>query len=170
MAKIITTRRRRSSGKVKKAAKRAARRVIVQTKKAYRRARSINVTKKDVVVSVVAAGAGAMGSEFLVKKLPVEKLPGGEITANIAIAAIGGYLTYKGVKKRNMALTGAGVGMSAICASNVIKNFTGKSATVNAPYVNPSLAAPIAYRRPALNAPFALPSVAVRTIKDEEYI
>lgn len=165
MAKIITTRRRHSSGKVKKAAKRAARRVIVQTKKAYRRARSINVTTKDVVISVAAGGAGAIGSAFVLKKLPIEN----DYVKNAAVIALGGFLTYKGVKKRNMALTGAGMGMAAVGASNVITKFI-PAGTMAAPYVNPSLAAPIAYRRPALNAPFVRPSVAVRTVKDEEYI
>ena len=165
MAKIITTRRRRSSGKVKKAAKRAARRVIVQTKKAYRRARSINVTTKDVVISVAAGGAGAIGSAFVLKKLPIEN----DYVKNAAVIALGGFLTYKGVKKRNMALTGAGMGMAAVGASNVITKFI-PAGTMAAPYINPSLAAPIAYRRPALNAPFVRPSVAVRTVKDEEYI
>ena len=165
MAKIITTRRRRSSGKVKKAAKRAARRVIVQTKKAYRRARSINVTTKDVVISVAAGGAGAIGSAFVLKKLPIEN----DYVKNAAVIALGGFLTYKGVKKRNMAITGAGMGMAAVGASNVITKFI-PAGTMAAPYVNPSLAAPIAYRRPALNAPFVRPSVAVRTVKDEEYI
>lgn len=165
MAKIITTRRRRSSGKVKKAAKRAARRVIVQTKKAYRSARSINVTTKDVVISVAAGGAGAIGSAFVLKKLPIEN----DYVKNAAVIALGGFLTYKGVKKRNMALTGAGMGMAAVGASNVITKFI-PAGTMAAPYVNPSLAAPIAYRRPALNAPFVRPSVAVRTVKDEEYI
>lgn len=165
MAKIINTRRRRSSGKVKKDAKRAARRVIVQTKKAYRRARSINVTTKDVVISVAAGGAGAIGSAFVLKKLPIEN----DYVKNAAVIALGGFLTYKGVKKRNMALTGAGMGMAAVGASNVITKFI-PAGTMAAPYVNPSLAAPIAYRRPALNAPFVRPSVAVRTVKDEEYI
>lgn len=165
MAKIITTRRRRSSGKVKKAAKRTARRVIVQTKKAYRRARSINVTTKDVVISVAAGGAGAIGSAFVLKKLPIEN----DYVKNAAVIALGGFLTYKGVKKRNMALTGAGMGMAAVGASNVITKFI-PAGTMAAPYINPSLAAPIAYRRPALNAPFVRPSVAVRTVKDEEYI
>ena len=66
MAKMITTKRRRSSGgKVRKAAKRATRRVIVQTKKVYKRAKGINVTTKDVVISVAAGGAGAIGSAFV---------------------------------------------------------------------------------------------------------
>lgn len=163
MAKMITTRRRRrKGGKVAKAAKRSARRVIVQTKKAYRRAKSINVSTKDVVISVAAGGAGAIGSAFVLKKLPIEN----EVVKNAAVIAIGGFLTYKGVKKRNMALTGAGMGMAAVGASNVITKFV--PSTMAAPFVNPSLAAPI--RRPALNAPFVRPSVVVRSVKDEEYI
>lgn len=163
MAKMITTRRRRSrGGKIAKAAKRSARRVIVQTKKAYRRAKGINVSTKDVVISVAAGGAGAIGSAFVLKKLPIEN----ELAKNAAVIAIGGFLTYKGVKKRNMALTGAGMGMAAVGASNVITKLV--PSTMAAPFVNPSLAAPI--RRPVLNAPFVRPSVVVRSVKDEEYI
>ena len=163
MAKMITTgRRRRRGGEIAKAAKRSARRVIVQTKKAYRRAKGINVSTKDVVISVAAGGAGAIGSAFVLKKLPIEN----ELAKNAAVIAIGGFLTYKGVKKRNAALTGAGMGMAAVGASNVITKLV--PSTMAAPFVNPSLAAPI--RRPVLNAPFVRPSVVVRSVKDEEYI
>ena len=165
MAKIITTRRRRSGGKVAKAAKSAARRVVVRTKKIYKRAKGINVTTKDVVISVAAGGAGAIGSAFVLKKLPIEN----DYIKNAAVLAIGGFLTYKGVKKRNMAMTGAGMGMAAVGASNVIMKVLPVTSTVSAPFVNPMLAAPI--RRPAaLAAPFVRPSVAVRSVKDEEYI
>lgn len=165
MAKIIkTSRRRRSPAKVAKAAKGAARRVVVRTKEIYRRAKSINVSTKDVVISVAAGGAGAIGSAFVLKKLPIEN----DYIKNAAVLAIGGFLTYKGVKKRNMALTGAGMGMAAVGASNVILKVLPGTSTVAAPFVNPMLAAPI--RRPALAAPFVRPSVAVRSVKDEEYI
>lgn len=166
MAKMISTKRRRSSGgKVRKAAKRATRRVIVQTKKVYKRAKGINVTTKDVVISVAAGGAGAIGSAFVLKKLPIEN----EVVKNAAVIALGGFLTYKGVKKRNMAMTGAGMGMAAVGASNVITKFI-PSATMAAPFVNPSLAAPIRNRRPALAAPFVRPSFVARTVKEEDYI
>lgn len=161
MAKIIKSRRRK--GGTKKAAKRTATRVIVQTKKAYRRAKSINVSTKDVVISVAAGGAGAIGSAFVLKKLPIEN----DYIKNAAVLAIGGFLTYKGVKKRNMAMTGAGMGMAAVGASNVIMKVL-PSSTLAAPFVNPMLAAPI--RRPALAAPFVRPSVRAAAIKDEEYI
>lgn len=161
MAKII--KRRRRKGGVKKAAKRTATSVIVQTKKAYRRAKSINVSTKDVVISVAAGGAGAIGSAFVLKKLPIEN----DYIKNAAVLALGGFLTYKGVKKRNMAMTGAGMGMAAVGASNVIMKVLPAS-TLAAPFVNPMLAAPI--RRPALAAPFVRPSVRAAAIKDEEYI
>ena len=90
MAKMITTkRRRRSGGKVSKAAKSATRRVIVQTKKVYKRAKGIKVTTKDVVISVAAGGAGAIGSAFVLKKLPIEN----EVVKNAAVIALGGFLT-----------------------------------------------------------------------------
>lgn len=165
MAKMITTKRRRySGGKVRKAAKRATRRVIVQTKKVYKRAKGINVTTKDVVISVAAGGAGAIGSAFVLKKLPIEN----EVVKNAAVIALGGFLTYKGVKKRNMAMTGAGMGMAAVGASNVITKFI--PSTMAAPFVNPSLAAPIRNRRPALAAPFVRPSFVARSVKEEDYI
>ena len=73
MAKIISKKRRR--GGAKKAAKSAARRVIVQTKKVYKRAKGINVTTMDVVISVAAGGAGAIGSAVVIQKLPATLNP-----------------------------------------------------------------------------------------------
>lgn len=166
MAKIITKSRRRSGG-IKKAAKRAARRVVVQTKKIYKSAKGYNVQTKDVVISVAAGGVGAIGSTMILQKLPTEKLPGGAKTANALVAALGGFVAYKGLKKKSMAITGLGMGMAAASAAGFIQSFT--ATTVNAPFVNPTIAAPIRTLPPQLNAPFVRPSI-VRTVKDEEYI
>lgn len=166
MAKIISKKRRR--GGAKKAAKSAARRVIVQTKKVYRRAKGINVTTKDVVISVAAGGAGAIGSAIVIEKLPATI---NDTLKNAIVTAAGGFLAYKGVKKRNMALTGAGMGMAAVGAAKMAKQFIPNVPALGAPFVNPMLAAPIRMRR-TVGAPYVKP-VALRgcaKVADEDYI
>lgn len=166
MAKIISKKRRR--GGAKKAAKSAARRVIVQTKKVYKRAKGINVTTKDVVISVAAGGAGAIGSAIVIEKLPATI---NDTLKNAIVTAAGGFLAYKGVKKRNMALTGAGMGMAAVGAAKMAKQFIPNVPTLGAPFTNPMLAAPIRMKR-TVDAPFVKP-VALRgcaKIADEDYI
>lgn len=166
MAKIISKKRRR--GGAKKAAKSAARRVIVQTKKVYKRAKGINVTTKDVVISVAAGGAGAIGSAIVIEKLPATI---NDTLKNAIVTAAGGFLAYKGVKKRNMALTGAGMGMAAVGAAKMAKQFIPNVPTLGAPFTNPMLAAPIRMRR-TVGAPFTKP-VALRgcaKVADEDYI
>ena len=166
MAKIISKKRRR--GGAKKAAKSAARRVIVQTKKVYKRAKGINVTTKDVVISVAAGGAGAIGSAIVIEKLPATL---NDTLKNALVTDAGGFLAYKGVKKRNMALTGAGMGMAAVGAAKMAKQFIPNVPTRGAPFTNPMLAAPIRMRR-TVGAPFVKP-VALRgcaKVADEDYI
>ena len=166
MAKIISKKRRR--GGAKKAAKSAARRVIVQTKKVYKRAKGINVTTKDVVISVAAGGAGAIGSAIVIEKLPATI---NDTLKNAIVTAAGGFLAYKGVKKRNMALTGAGMGMAAVGAAKMAKQFIPNVPALGAPFTNPMLAAPIRMRR-TVGAPFTKP-VALRgcaKVADEDYI
>lgn len=166
MAKIISKKRRR--GGAKKAAKSAARSVIVQTKKVYKRAKGINVTTKDVVISVAAGGAGAIGSAIVIEKLPATL---NDTLKNALVTAAGGFLAYKGVKKRNMALTGAGMGMAAVGAAKMAKQFIPNVPALGAPFTNPMLAAPIRMRR-TVGAPFVKP-VALRgcaKVADEDYI
>lgn len=167
MAKLIKSTKRRRSG-AKKAAKSAARRVVVQTKKIYRRAKGINVSTKDVVISVASAGAGAIGSAVVLTKLPATL---NDTLKNAIVAAAGGFLTYKGVKKKNMALTGAGMGMATVGAYNMAKKFVPNVPSLNAPFINPMLAAPIRHRA-AVGAPFIKPAAlrGCRSVKDEDYI
>lgn len=175
MAKIIKARRRRSTGaKVAKKARRAARRVVVQTKKIYRSARGVNLSKKDIIISVAAGGAGAIGAAYVMQKLPATGPLAVKGVKNGLVAAAGGFLAYKGMKKRNWALASAGLGMAAAGAAGAIREFApslpGASTTTTAaaPYINaPRLAAPIARRpvaAPYINAP------RVRAVADEEYI
>ena len=165
MARIIKRKKRRRSG-ARKATRSATRSVVVRTKKIYRRAKGINVTTKDVVISVAAGGAGAIASTIVAEKLPIAN----ETVKAAAIAAAGGFLTYKGVKKKNMAVTGLGMGMAAAGAATMIKKFVPGVSTVGAPFVNPMLAAPI--RRRTVGAPYVNPRTlsGCRSVPDEDYV
>lgn len=163
MARIVKSRRRSSGGKIAKKASRAARRVVVRTKKVYRAAKGVKLTKKDIIVSVAAGGAGAIGASVVLTKLPIAN----EWVKNGAVAAAGGALAYFGMKKKQLAVASAGLGMSAVAASNMIAKAL-PAGTLSAPYINtPRLAAPIINRRP-VSAPFVAPKM-VR-VNDEDYI
>lgn len=172
MAKIIKTKRRSTGVKVAKKARRAARRVVVKTKKIYRSAKGVNLSKKDVIISVAAGGAGAIGAAFILSKLPSTGPLAYKGVKNGLVAAAGGFLAYKGMKRKNWAIASAGLGMAAAGAANAIREFApslpGGTSTTAAPYINaPRLAAPIVRRpvaAPYINAP------RVRTVSDEEYI
>ena len=140
--------------------------MVVRTKKIYRRAKGINVTTKDVIISVAAGGAGAIASTVVAEKLPIAN----ETVKAAAIAAAGGFLTYKGVKKKNMAVTGLGMGMAAAGAATMIKKFVPGVSTVGAPFVNPMLAAPM--RRRTVGAPYVNPRTlsGCRSVPDEDYV
>ena len=77
---------------------------------------------------------------------------------------------YKGVKKKNMAVTGLGMGMAAAGAATMIKKFVPGVSTVGAPFVNPMLAAPI--RRRTVGAPYVNPRTlsGCRSVPDEDYV
>lgn len=164
MARIVKRSRRRSSGgKIAKKASRAARRVVVRTKKVYRAAKGVKLTKKDLIVSVAAGGAGAISASVVLTKLPIAN----EWVKNGAVAAAGGALAYFGMKKKQWAVASAGLGMSAVAASNMISKAL-PAGTLAAPFINtPRLAAPIINRRPVA-APFVAPKM-VR-VNDEDYI
>lgn len=132
MAKIIKKKRRRG-GAAKKAAtkiKYATRNVVTKAKKAYRSGRSWNVSKKDIVISVAGAGAGAVAAPLVVSVIP-SAIPA--TASNALIAAAGGFLAYKGLKKKNMLFTGAGMGMAASAAAGLISGFLKKDSTVSGP-------------------------------------
>ena len=161
MAKIIKARRRRSTGaKVAKKARRAARRVVVQTKKIYRSARGVNLSKKDIIISVAAGGAGAIGAAFVMQKLPATGPLAVKGVKNGLVAAAGGFLAYKGMKKRNWALASAGLGMAAAGAAGAIREFApalpgAAATTAAAPYRRAlTFAAPIS-RRNTVAAPYS---------------
>lgn len=133
MAKIIKGKRRRG-GAAKKAAtkiKYVTRNVVAKAKKAYRSGRSWNVSKKDVVLSVAGAGAGAVAAPLVVTLAEGYKVP--SMASSAIIAAIGGYAAYKGLKKKNMIITGAGMGMAASATAGLISGFMKKDGTVSGP-------------------------------------
>lgn len=170
MAKIIKARRRSTGAKVAKKARRAARRVVVQTKKIYRSARGVNLSKKDIIISVAAGGAGAIGAAFVMQKLPATGPLAVKGVKNGIVAAAGGFLAYKGMKKRNWALASAGLGMAAAGAAGAIREFApalpGASTTTTAaaPYRRAlTFAAPISRRTP-VSAPYS--AVAGAKVRD----
>lgn len=132
MAKIIKRKRRRG-GAAKKAAtkiKYVTRNVVAKAKKAYRSGRSWNVSTKDMVISIAGAGAGAVAAPLVVNVIP-SAIPA--TASNALIAAAGGFLAYKGLKKKNMVLTGAGMGMAASATAGLISGFLNKDGTVSGP-------------------------------------
>lgn len=170
MARIIKSNKRgkRSTApaKVERKARRA-RRSAMTVYRSARRAAGIKVTKKDVILAVAGAGAGSIGGSILVQKIPVSDAR----IKNAILAAAGGVVTYYGVKKKNMAITGAGMGMATVGATGLITAFIPTStATVSGPFVRsvPRIA-------PATMAgPFTRSSAAkvrnVRAFADEEAI
>lgn len=139
MAKMIKSRRRRSSGGIAKKAVSAARRVVYKTKKIYRSAKGVTLKPKDIIISVAAGGAGAIGAAVVLKKINAgtdqTKKDAMYIAKNVAVAAAGGFLAYKGMKKKQYAIASAGLGMSAVAASNVISKFMpATGTTAAAPY------------------------------------
>lgn len=135
--------------RVKVAAKSAARRA--------RRAAGVSVSRRDVVITCAAGGAGAIGSALLVSKMP-ESVP--DVGKNAIVVALGAFAAYRGYKKRNKILVGAGIGAASVgCAGLVASAKTAATATTtNAPLAIPfeqvaKLAAPVDVAEFA--APFA---------------
>ena len=155
MAKIIKAKKR---GGAKTRVITKVKRVTVGAKRAAKRARravSVNVSKKDILVTCAAGGAGAIGSAFLVSKMP-ESVP--DMGKNAIIVAVGAFAAYKGFKKRNNALIGAGIGAASVGAAGLVASAkaaadaNAAAATVSAPLSAPLSA--IAFdEAAALNAP-----------------
>lgn len=155
MAKIIKAKK---SGGRKTRVVTKIKRVTVGAKRAAKRARravSVNVSKKDILVTCAAGGAGAIGSAFLVSKMP-ESVP--DMGKNAIIIAVGAFAAYKGFKKRNKALIGAGIGAASVGAAGLVASAKAAAdakaaaATVSAPLAAPLSA--IAFdEAAALNAP-----------------
>lgn len=149
MAKRISKRKRRAQ---KTAVKTVTKRVYVKAKRAARRARraaSMPVSKKDIILSVAGAGVGSIGGAIVLSKLP-DAIP--DVAKSGGVAAIGGVLTYFGIKKKNKILMGAGLGMGAVGVRGLVASFVPTMAGYDeVPY----------YAQPAITnqmaAPFAAP-------------
>lgn len=155
MAKRIKARRAKSR---KNTVKTVTKRIYVKAKKAARRARraaSQPVSKKDIVLAVAGAGVGGIGGAIVLSKLP-EGVP--DIAKNGGVAALGGVLTYVGLKKKNKILMGAGLGMGAVGIRGIIAGFVPTLAGEQIPYMYetaPQIAAPFAGAYEPMSAPFA---------------
>lgn len=99
------------------------RRVFVAAKRAGNRARRAageRMSAADVVLSVAGAGVGSIGGSLLLAKMP-ESIP--DVAKNGVLAAGGGFLAYKGIKKRNRLFMGLGLGAAAAAVTNIISGF-----------------------------------------------
>lgn len=154
MAKIIKAKNR---GGAKTRVITKVKRVTVGAKRAAKRARravSVNVSKKDILVTCAAGGAGAIGSAFLVSKMP-ESVP--DLGKNAIIVAVGAFAAYKGFKKRNKALIGAGIGAASVGAAGLVASAKSAAAARTSETVSAPLSAPLSAiafdDAAALNAP-----------------
>ena len=127
---------------------------VVRVKEKARRARralASNVSTGEIVAAVGGAGVGSIGGSLLLAKMPTA-IPAAAKSG--ILAGLGGFVAYKGIKKRNRLFMGLGLGAAAVGATNLISGVIGGGATVAAPFAGP-LAAPIRRARPArLAAPF----------------
>lgn len=118
MAKIVNKSSKR--GGVKTSAITKYKRVTVDAKrgaKRVRRAAGVSVSKKAIAVTVAAGGAGAIGSALAISKMP-ESVP--DIAKNGIMVAIGAAVAYRGFKRRNNALIGAGIGAASVGVTGMI--------------------------------------------------
>lgn len=118
MAKIVNKAKKRGGVKTRVITK--YKRVTVAAKrgaKRMRRAAGVSVSKKAIAVTVAAGGAGAIGSALAISKMP-ESVP--DIAKNGIMVAIGAALAYRGFKRRNNALIGAGIGAASVGVTGVI--------------------------------------------------
>ena len=107
-------------GKTRTIVKTKTRRVYVAAKKAARRARRAGGERMgaaDIVLAVGGAGVGSIGGSILLSKIPAG-VP--DVAKNGGLAAIGGFLAYKGLRKKNRLFLGLGLGAAAAGVTNVI--------------------------------------------------
>lgn len=143
MAKVMTKKKKKKgAGNAVATAVKTKTRTVFKT---VRKAGKINVSKKDIALSVIGAGAGSVGGALLVQKMP-ESVP--DVAKNAIVAAIGGFVAYKGLKSKNMAFVGVGMGAAAMGAAGVIGEVIKKTTTENA-----SVSAPYCLARPYVNTP-----------------
>lgn len=155
-----------------KRVKRSKTRTVTKTRKIYvsakRKARKIKraagerMSAADIALAVGGAGVGSIGGSILLSKMP-DAIP--DVAKNGILAAAGGFLAYKGLKKKNKLFLGLGLGAAAAGATNLIANVISGStvsgcSALSAPYTQ--LSAPYtglngsesAYLASPLSAPY----------------
>lgn len=166
----MAKRKKKKSGGVKvrtrTITKTKTRRIYVNAKRQARKARRAlgqSVSKGDIILAIAGAGVGSIGGSIVLSKMP-ESIP--DVAKNGVLAAMGGFMAYKGLKKKNRLLLGLGLGAGAAAATNLIGSIvsgSSSSATVNgcalaAPYTTLGNVARLPRRsvsRHALAAPYA---------------
>lgn len=140
----MSKRKKKSTPKVKTVTKYKTRtkyKTIVAKAKRARRAAGERMGTKDVIAALIGAGVGGVGGAIAYEKMPAA-FP--DVVKNGALGALGGFLAYKGLKKRSRLLMGLGLGAGAVAVKNVIggviSNASGSE--VGAPCL-PMLSAPV---------------------------
>lgn len=165
MAKVVKKNKKRSQAPAVASKVKTKTRTVVKT---IKKAGKINVSKRDIVLSVAGAGVGSVGGAILVQKMPAA-VP--DIAKNAIVAGLGGFLAYKGLKSKNMAFVGVGMGAAAAGAAGLIGSVMTKVSTpaVNGPYC---LARPYV-QTPTMNGPFVDLKTRAQVVKpyaDEEAV
>ena len=105
-------------------------------------------------MTCAAGGAGAIGSAFLVSKMP-DSVP--DMGKNAIIVAVGAFAAYKGFKKRNKALIGLGLGAASVGTAGLVASAKSAAAASTPATVSAPLSAPLSAiafdEAAALNAP-----------------
>lgn len=140
MAKVVKKAKKRSQAPAVVSKVKTKTRTVVKT---IKKAGKINVTKRDVILSVAGAGVGSVGGAILVQKIPAA-VP--DIAKNAIVAGLGGFLAYKGLKSKNMAFVGVGMGAAAAGAAGLIGSVMTKVST-------PSVSGPYCLARPYVQTP-----------------
>ena len=132
-------------------------RIKVAAKSVARRARKaagVNVSRRDIVVTCAAGGVGAIGSALIVSKMP-ESVP--DMAKNGIVVAIGAFAAYRGFKRRNKVLIGAGIGAASVGAAGLVASAKSMAAASKPSTAAAPLAAPLSAisfdQAAALNAP-----------------
>lgn len=143
------------------------RKVYVAAKRKARRARrelGSSVSPTDIVLAVAGAGVGSIGGSVVLAKMPAA-VP--NIAKNGILAALGGFVAYKGLKKRNKLFLGLGLGAGAAAATNIISGLiSGESLSGCA--ANRTLAAPYATLAGAANRTLSAPYATMAAPIDAE--
>lgn len=136
--------------------------VVAKAKRA-RRAAGERMGTKDIIAALIGAGVGGVGGSIAYDKMP-DALP--DVVKNGALGALGGFIAYKGLKKRSRILMGLGLGAGAVAVKNVIGGIVASTSgsEVGAPCL-PMLSAPV-MGTPYLSAPAS--SVAFGGLSENE--